>query len=159
MTVEVIRRLLDEVKPERTKFALETMLWTIPDSPDAYLKLMQAVNRPGFAVHMDPANFITSVRKYYENGAVIREAFDKLGPWIVSCHAKDLSMRPDMGLHIDEVVPGSGFLDYRVFLKELDKLDRDIPLMIEHLESDAEYAAARDNILAVADETGAEILK
>ena len=46
-TVENCRRVIDEVKPKRTKFTIEMMGWSLPDGPDAYLKLIKAVDRSG----------------------------------------------------------------------------------------------------------------
>ena len=45
---------------------------------------------------------------------MLNECFDKLGPWIVSCHAKDVawSNPVEMHVHILEVLPGTGVLDY-----------------------------------------------
>jgi sugar phosphate isomerase/epimerase len=52
--------------------------------------------------------------------------------------------------HLDEVRPGLGGLDYRVYLQELNKLSPDIPLMLEHLPTEEEYALAASHIRAVA---------
>ncbi len=72
-TVENCRRILDEVKPKRTRFTIEIMGWSLPDSPDAYVKLIQAVNRPAFAVHLDPANGINCPVRFYRNSEFIEE--------------------------------------------------------------------------------------
>src|SRR5215469_3196245 len=72
-TVENCRRLLDEVKPKRTKFTIEMMAWCLPDSPDAYLKLVKAVDRQGLGVHFDPFNGINTAERYYHNAAFIEE--------------------------------------------------------------------------------------
>ena len=61
-------------------------------------------------------------RVYFENGALIRECFAKLGPHIVSCHAKDILLHHQAALHFDEVMIGDGVLDYRTYLSELDRL-------------------------------------
>lgn len=98
------------------------------------------------------ANVMTP-RQYWNSGALIRECFEKLGPWIVSCHAKDIVLRHQAALHFDEIIPGKGQLDYRTYLRELDRLPADVPLMLEHL-SDADYAVARDHIFRVGDEIG-----
>jgi len=41
--VENARAIIDAVKPVRTKFCYEMMGWSIPDSPDSFLKLLKAV--------------------------------------------------------------------------------------------------------------------
>ena len=51
---------------------------------------------------------------------------------IKSCHAKDIALSEKLTTHLDEVRPGLGGLDYATFLRELDKLDPDTLLMIEH---------------------------
>ena len=44
-TVANCRQIIDAVKPTRTKFTIEMMGWNLPDSPDAYLQLIKAVDR------------------------------------------------------------------------------------------------------------------
>jgi sugar phosphate isomerase/epimerase len=153
-TVENCRRVIDEIKPKRTKFTIEMMGWNLPDSPDAYLKLIQAVDRAGFAVHMDVCNGINSPTKFYRCGEFISECFRKLGPWIASCHAKDLQFVPEMNVHFVEVVPGRGEVDYRTYLTELSKLAVDAPLMLEHLKTAEEYDEGKRYILKIAGELG-----
>jgi len=152
LIVYTVRSIIDAVKPTRTFYTLETMPWMVPDSPDSYLRLIQAIDRPQFAVHLDPTNLICSPQRFFANGALIRECFDKLGPYIKSCHAKDIALADRFMVHLDEVRPGLGKLDYRVFLQELDRLDPDTPLMLEHLATAEEYARAADYIRSVAQE-------
>jgi sugar phosphate isomerase/epimerase len=152
MAVETVRYLIDTVKPKRAKFALEMMQATIPDSADSTLELIRAVDRPAFAAHLDPVNLVMTPRSYFDTGALIRECFQKLGPWIVSCHAKDITLHETAALHLDEVQIGEGNLDYRTYLTELARLPG-VPLMIEHLEPE-EYAVARDRIFAFGEEAG-----
>jgi sugar phosphate isomerase/epimerase len=153
-TVENVRRVIDEVRPTRTSFTIEMMPWSLPDGPDAYLQLIRAVDRKAFAVHLDVCNIINSPARFYHNGEVIRECFRKLGPWIMSCHAKDLAWLPEFNIHFKEVVPGRGEIDYRAYLTELSKLPVDAPLMLEHLGSPAEYEEGRDYIFRIAGELG-----
>ena len=153
-TVENCRHVIDEVKPTRTKFTIEMMGWSLPDGPDAYLKLIQAVDRKGFAVHMDVCNGINSPVKFYRSGEFISECFRKLGPWIVSCHAKDLQWITELNVHFLEVVPGRGEVDYRTYLTELSKLPVDAPLMLEHLKTAEEYDEGKRYIMKVAGKLG-----
>ena len=53
--------------------------------------LIRAVDRKQFAVHLDPCNLVNCPERFYQNGKLIDECFEKLGPWISSCHAKDVS--------------------------------------------------------------------
>lgn len=148
-TVENCRRVIDAVKPTRTTFSIEMMGWSLPDGPDEYLRLIAAVDRPSFAVHMDVCNAINSPRRFYGNAAFIRECFAKLGTRTVSCHAKDLAFVPEMNVHFKEVVPGTGQIDYATYLRELSQLTVDAPLMLEHLQTAEEYDAGREHIRGV----------
>jgi len=153
-TVENCRRVIDAVKPKRTRFTIEMMPWNLPDGPDAYVDLVRAVSRDAFAVHLDVCNVVNSPRRFYDTGDVIRECFRKLGRWITSCHAKDLQWTPEYNVHFLEVVPGRGVLDYRTYLAELAKLPVDAPLMLEHLKNAAEYDEGRAYIRKVGEAMG-----
>ena len=151
--VENARKIIDAVKPKRAKFAYEMMGWCMPETPERYLALLKAVDRPGFAVHLDPCNLINSPEKIYRNTDLLHACFDLLGPWIVGCHAKDLAWEIEMNVHFREVRPGTGVLDYATFLRRLAALPEPPPLMIEHLKGAEEYAAAAKHIIA----TGASL--
>jgi sugar phosphate isomerase/epimerase len=153
-TVENCRRVIDAIKPTRTKFTIEMMGWNIPDNPDSYLKLIRAVDRPAFGVHMDVCNGINSPVKFYRSGEYIRECFGKLGKWIVSCHAKDLTWDVELNVHFREIVPGRGKVDYTTYLLELTKLPVDAPLMLEHLKTADEYEEGKRYIQKKAAEAG-----
>ena len=150
MIVAMVRDIIDSVRPIRTYYALETMPWMFPDSADSYLALFKAIDRPAFAVHFDPVNLINSPRRYFSNAGIIRDFIAKLGPHIKSCHAKDILLQDRLTVHLDEVCPGCGALDYPALLKGLAELADDVPLMLEHLPDEAEYAAAAAYIRQVA---------
>ena len=142
-SVENARRIIDAVKPKRAKFSFEMMGWALPDSPNVYQKMIKAVDREAFAVHLDPANLINSPERFYTNTELLNECFDKLGPWIVSCHAKDVAWQIEMQIHFLEVPLGSGKLDYTTYLRRLSELPGDVPLMIEHMNGAEEYDRSR----------------
>lgn len=156
-TVETVRAIIDAVEPTRSSYALETMPWMYPDSADSYLRLLEAIDRPAFGVHFDPVNLVCSPRRYFDNGRLIGEFVDKLGPHIRSCHAKDVLLGNKLTTHLQEVRPGRGALDYARFLKELSRLDPDLPVMLEHLPNEEEYREAAAYVRSVAGETGVEL--
>jgi sugar phosphate isomerase/epimerase len=153
--VETVRAVIDAVKPRRARFCLEMMQWILPDSVDAYLDLLRAVDRPAFGVHLDPVNLVTSPRIYFGTGSLIRDCFERLGQWVASCHAKDIVLRGQLAMHFDEVRPGLGNLDYRVYVVELARLPNPPPLMLEHLPSQEEYTQAFRFIRSVEQSVGA----
>jgi sugar phosphate isomerase/epimerase len=154
LIVETVREILDAVRPTRTYYTLETMPWVPPDSPESYERLVAAIDRKRFAVHLDPVNLVNSPRRFYDTAALLEECFRRLGAKIRSCHAKDIALADKLTVHLDEVRPGLGGLDYRTFLRELAKLEPDVPLMMEHLPSAAEYAEAARYIRAEAEAAG-----
>ncbi len=157
-TVENCRKLIDEVKPKYTKFSIEMMPWSLPDGPDSYVKLIHAVDRKAFGVHLDVCNVINSPDRFYRNSEVISECFQKLRPWILSCHAKDLKWetKDEYNVHFEETIPGRGQINYATYLKELTTVDA--PLMLEHLKSAEEYAEGREYIRRVAQQSNIKIL-
>jgi sugar phosphate isomerase/epimerase len=155
-TVANCRQILDSVKPKRTKFTIEMMGWNLPDGPDAYLDLIKAVDRKAFGVHLDVCNGVNCPTRFYKNTEYIQECFAKLGPWIVSCHAKDLQWITELNVHFLEVIPGRGQMDYKAYLGGLAKLPVDAPLMLEHLNTAEEYEEGKTYIRKVGAEIGVE---
>jgi sugar phosphate isomerase/epimerase len=140
--VEVTRAIVDAVKPARAFYTPETMPWMYPDSTDSYVALLKAIDRRQVAAHFDPVNLVNSPAKCFDTGALIREFVANLGERIVSVHCKDIILRGQLTVHLDECRPGTGGLDYRVLVTELRRLgDAELPLMLEHLPRE-EYPAA-----------------
>ena len=55
-------------------------------------------------------------------------------------------MAPGQSVDIREVVLGEGVSPIRVYLDEVEKLDPDMPIMLEHLPDLSTYAKARANL-------------
>ena len=154
MIVDSVREIVDEVKPTRSFYTLEPMPWMYPDSVDSYLSLIEAVDRKGFAVHFDPVNLINSPERYFRNGDLIRDAFERLGPDIKSCHAKDSILGEDLTVHLDEAQPGLGAMDYKTFFTCLKDLDPDMPVLLEHMPEKEQYVAGAKYLREVAASVG-----
>jgi sugar phosphate isomerase/epimerase len=160
LIVQTVRQIIDTVQPKRAVYSLETMPWVFPDSPDSYLELRRAIDRKAFGVHLDIANMINCPSRAYRTADFIRECFAKLGPYLKSVHAKDVRFATDrhMTLHLDECLIGQGLIDYGVFLREIAKLPRDLPVMLEHLPSAEQYDEAAAQLRRVAHENNVEIV-
>ncbi len=156
LIVDTTREIIDAVTPTRTSYTLEMMPWIFPDSVESYVRLIDAIDREGFAVHLDPVNIVNSPERYFRTGDLIRECFRLLGPYIRSGHAKDVSMLPGYPVHIQEGRPGTGVLDYGAYLRELAALDPDTTLIMEHLEGQGEYDLAATYIRGIAAREGVE---
>ena len=140
--VETIRRIIDAVNPKRTWFTIESMPWMIPDGPDAYLRLLEAVDRDRFAVHLDVFNWMTTPERYFFNEDFIDECFEKLGPYTKSCHLKDVRMDGDYTIHFTETHPGGGGINLLHLIRRAEQTDPDMPFIIEHLDSDEAYLSS-----------------
>ncbi|MDD2503492.1 MAG: sugar phosphate isomerase/epimerase [Clostridia bacterium] len=151
LIVDTVRDIIDAVKPKNTFYTLEPMPWMVPDSPDTYLQLLTDVDRKAFGVHLDVVNMINNPYKYLFNREFIQECFQKLGPYIKSCHAKDVIMSNQFTTMIKEAAPGKGTLDYLMFLQQVEALNPDMPVMLEHLETQKEYTEAFNYVKGTAD--------
>ena len=84
-----------------------------PTSAEDCESLLRAIDRP--------SSRCTSIRQHdqqplpvHGSGTFITDFVDRLGPHIPrSCHAKDIVIRPQLTLHLDECLPGEGNLDIR----------------------------------------------
>lgn len=158
LVVDSVREIIDGVRPKRTFYTLETMPWLFPDSVDHYERLLRAVDRPAFAVHFDPVNLVSSPGVYFRNGAMIREFVRRLGARMRSCHAKDIRLGERLTVHLDEVRPGTGALDYRALVTSLQACDPEMPLLIEHLSDTREYLLAAEHIRSVCHEVSVDVI-
>lgn len=160
MVVANAREVIDEVKPKQAKFTYEMMPFCLPDSTDSYVRLIEAIDREEFGVHMDGVNLINGTDRYVNITAVIKECFEKLGRHVVSCHLKDIDMDGSkLTVHLDEVLPGTGVFDIATYLSEIARLPQQPPVLLEHLKTAQEYDQARAHVMAVAKQVGIDFEK
>jgi len=152
LIVQTVRKIIDAVKPTRTTYSLETMPWIFPHSADTYLHLIKAIDRKATSVHLDPVNIVNCPERMYDTAGLLRECFEKLGPWMLSCHAKDIRYTGALTLHLEECLPGTGVLDYRTFLTLAEQRNPQMPIILEHLSKPEEYTAAAQYVRGIADE-------
>jgi sugar phosphate isomerase/epimerase len=152
--VEMARYFIDAVKPKTAYFAYEIFPFDIIDSPGNIERLVKAVDRRQFGVHLDLVNLINCPRAYFSSGDIIKECVRRFGERIVSCHVKDIKMKePSISVILEEVVLGTGNIDLKAFMRQIEGLSRPIPFMMEHLKSETEYDIAAAKIR----ETGKEL--
>lgn len=140
--VAMIREIIDAVQPKNTYFTIESMPWMVPEGPDEYLHLLEAVDRDRFAVHLDVFNWMKTPKRYFFNQEFIDECFEKLGDKVRSCHIKDVRMEPNYTLAFTETYPGNGGIDIAHLIRKAESYNPDMPFIIEHLNSDEEYLKA-----------------
>ncbi len=140
--VETTQRIVDAVNPAHTCYSLEPMPHMLPDSPESYLRLCEDINRSGFGVHMDGVNMIFSVDRYFNNAEFSKHCFEVLGDRIVSCHIKDCVLEHKLTVSIPETECGQGGFDIKTYISEAEKINPDMPMIIEHLNVTEEYLKA-----------------
>ncbi len=118
---------------------LETGQETAP----ALLELLQKLNRTNVGVNFDPANMLL-----YDKGNPI-EAVHTLGPWIRQVHIKDARRTKTSGAWGEEVVAGTGEVDWPEFFAALQRVGFNGDLSIEREAGDqrvADIRAAREMV-------------
>lgn len=141
--VEISRKIIDAVNPKHTTMTFELMPFSFLDSPKEYLRFLEALERPAAGVHFDPINCINSPRLLYSHVDFFRESFQLLGDKIVSIHLKDIAINQEtFSVVLEEVPIGQGEINYPALLNEIQKLSKDIPVMLEHLPDENTFDEA-----------------
>ncbi len=138
-TVAMVQEIIDRADVKNTYFTLEPMPWMIPTGPKEYLKLIDAVERDHFAVHMDIINMINSADRYFHPEEFVDECAELLGNRIRSCHIKDVHLDSRYTLRLEECGPGSGEFPLKYYVTKMNEIDSDMPVILEHLNTDNEY--------------------
>jgi len=157
-------RLVDSLKQvavvaegEGMLLAIEGHVLSVLDTPQRLRDLLDAVASPALKFNTDPVNFYGTVRDVHDTRPVLNQLFDLLGADTVVGHAKDLALQDSLVVHIQEVVIGSGTLDYALFLQRFQAICPDAYLLIEHLP-DEKVPLARQALLQKASEAGVELI-
>ena len=106
------------------------------------MRLIEDVDRAEFGTHLDVVNMITSVQKYFYNDEFLLECFEKLRGTICSCHLKDIRLKEEYTFQLQECACGEGILDLELYARLADAESPAMPMIIEHLTTDEEYAAS-----------------
>lgn len=93
-------------------------------------EVLDAVGSRFVRCDFDPVNWIT-LKTVFQTGPAVDQMVDTLGHRIVSAHAKDILIEDRLTLHLETVPSGRGLLDYRTFLRRVEALDPDYPVIVE----------------------------
>lgn len=114
--------------------ALEGHVLTTLDTPEHIAAILQAVDSPWVRLNFDPVNLIGDLPTLYANGDAIRHMAALLAPYYAPCaHVKDITAQAALVLHLAEVPPGSGLLDFDAFFAVCRRLGPGTALVVEHL--------------------------
>ncbi|MBR3031888.1 MAG: sugar phosphate isomerase/epimerase [Clostridiales bacterium] len=137
--VKMVQEIIDRAEVTNTYFTLEPMPWMIPTGPEDYVRLIEEVNRDRFAVHMDIINMVNSADRYFRPEQFVDRCVELLGDRIRSCHIKDVHLKEEYTLQLQECAPGQGEFPLRYYVEKMHAIDPDMPVILEHLSSDREY--------------------
>ncbi len=122
------KKLLERVTQIADLFAakhIELGFETGQETADTLDTFLRRLNKPNVGVNFDPANMIL-----YDKGNPI-DALRLLGPWVRQCHIKDAVKPKSPGAWGEEVVVGTGEVDWPAFLRVLGNLQFKGNLAIE----------------------------
>lgn len=156
LLVKSIRQVLNDTAGMKAAIAMEAQVTTTIDGPLAHRNLIDDVGDPRLGVELDPVNMIT-LQNYYYTTELLNECFDLLGEHILTCHAKDTTIWPNrQTVHVHEVCPGRGVLDYKTYLVRMSQLDWPRMLLPEHIPAE-QYPEAYAFLRKMVAETGVEL--
>lgn len=121
-------KLLDRIDRIAALFAdhrLDLGFETGQETADTLATFLRRLNRRNVGVNFDPANMLL-----YDKGDPI-SALRTLGPWLKQVHIKDARRTKTPGTWGDEVVVGTGEVDWPSFLRTLEQLGYRGDLCIE----------------------------
>ncbi|WP_062013700.1 sugar phosphate isomerase/epimerase [Aureimonas sp. AU4] len=150
----VIAELAREAYDHGAMFLLETYVNNVVGSVEETVRMFAQVDHPGLGLLMDPTNYFES-HNIDDMDRVLNQVFDTLGDKIHIAHAKDVARAGDdksekhadigdddaLASHtfrgVGEIVlnaPGTGALNYDLYLRRLSEKHPNIPVIIEHLD-------------------------
>jgi len=156
LLVESVRQVLKDTAGMKAAIGMEAQVTTNIDGPRAHKRLIDDVGDPRLGVNLDPTNMI-SLATYYHTTELLHECFDLLGENILGAHAKDTYIWPDkQTVHVQEVCPGRGVMDYETYLVRLSRMKWPRTLLPEHLPAE-QYPEAAAYIRKVAARVGVKM--
>ena len=156
LLVKSLKQVLNDTAGMKAVIGMEAQITSIIDGPVAHKNLMEDVGGDRLKVNFDPVNMMNLAR-YYHTTEFLNECFDLLGEDIVGCHAKDTFIWPDQQtVHVQEVCPGKGVMDYETYLVRMSRLSWPRALEPEHI-ADEEYPEAKTYIEKIAAKTGVKL--
>lgn len=143
-------RIVDSLKPvmkvaesEGARVAIEGHVLSALDTPRRMRELIDAVGSPALKFNYDPVNFTGTVKDVHDTTRILNELYEQLGAFTAVAHAKDCRLADALVVHIDEVVLGTGTMNYPLFMRQFHELAPDGYFIIEHLPDDEVLQSAQ----------------
>ena len=134
--VNSLKQVCRVAEDEGTLLGIEGHVVSTLDTPQRVRDLLDAVGSPALKFNMDPVNFVGTVRDAHDTTRIINELFDTLGGDMVALHAKDCAIQDAHVVHIVEVIPCAGSMNYELLMRRWVECCPDGYFLIEHLPDD-----------------------
>jgi len=151
--VDSCKKLAQVAEEEGMTLAIEGHVSSTLDTPQRVRDLFDAVGSPALKFSMDPVNFTGTVADVHDTSRILNDLFDKLGKDTVILHAKDCNIQDGHVVHIDEVLLGTGTMNYDIILPRMLEMCPNAYVLIEHLP-DEKVPLARAAIGQIAQRLG-----
>lgn len=151
--VDSLKQVCKVAEQEGVFVALEGHVLSCLDTPQRAHELVDAVGSPALKFNYDPVNFVGTVKDVHDTSFVLRQLKTLMGPFTIVAHAKDCALNDQGTVHIKEVVPGTGTMNYEMFMQDFQELVPDGFFIIEHLPADLALKA-RENVVEMAKRYG-----
>ncbi|MCM3748755.1 sugar phosphate isomerase/epimerase [Paenibacillus pasadenensis] len=137
LLTDIVGELLEEAEKWNVHLALEGFTKNVIDTPERMQRMLEKYPSSHLGIVMDPCNYIDETNMDRQE-AVIDDAFERLGEFILLAHAKDY--RIDEGTMIQPAA-GTGLLNYPHYLQRLLQSKPHVHLYLEHVPEDQMYQA------------------
>lgn len=132
-----LRQLAGTLEQEGVLLALEGHALTTLCDPPTCRALVEEVGSPSVRMNIDPVNYLVDPRALMESRAALTAIFAHLAPVAApAVHVKDSAIGAGLVLHVEEVCPGSGLLDFTALLELCATLTEGTALVVEHLPAE-----------------------
>lgn len=148
--IESLRRLVSLAEGCGVPLALEGHVVSPVHTPEVLREVLDGVASPWLRVNADPVNFVDSLDTAFRPTALVHALFDVAGDAVITAHIKDVTVGNALVLHVEECVPGRGFMDQEAVLRRFAACCPGGAVLIEHLPAEQVPEARRALLRAAA---------
>lgn len=114
--------------------SLECHILTTLSDPDTIRSIFDTVDSDSLRINFDPVNLIGTIDDVFDTTGSLQRMGAVLGPtYGPSAHVKDVTARDQLVVHLDEVAPGEGEMDWDAYFAICRNLEEGSALIVEHL--------------------------
>jgi sugar phosphate isomerase/epimerase len=154
-TVGALKRICKDTAGSKIDIAIEAVNTESINNPWAHARLREDVGDARIKVGLDITNMVFS-NNAFRMSEMIDLTFDMLEDQISYVHAKDFAWN-EMMPGLNWTMNGTGMMDYELFLARVSRLKRPPRMLVEFLNTDADYQMAQRNIRAIAGKIGVKL--